>query len=486
MIYRKIVYKILALILIISSYSCNNHITDAPTKENETTKKSPPIEPFYPIPSKSQLNWQNSEIVMFLHFGMNTFTDKEWGDGTENSQIFNPSNLDADQWVKIGKEIGFKYIILTAKHHDGFCLWPSQFTSHSVKNSPYKNGRGDIVKEFADACNKNGVNYCFYLSPWDRHEASYGTDAYNTYFQNQLMELLNNYSDVGEVWFDGANGEGPNGRLQIYNWDLFYETVKFYRPNALMAVSGPDIRWIGNENGLGSETEWSSQPRAFNFQNDFGSGKAWFPSECDVSIRPGWFYHESENYQIKSVDVLTDIYFKSVGRNSNLLLNVPPDKNGLISQYDIQRLREWKQHLDQIFAVDLFRGQPIICSNFRDNSENYSAANCLDNNINTFWTTDKNVLTADLTISLPQKTNINIIRLEEAIEFGQRVKSFSVFYDNNGTMEKIFDGTTIGRSRIIKINTINTNKIKITINDSYASPTLREIKAFYSEGVTPD
>jgi alpha-L-fucosidase len=484
--YRDIGYRIITIILIMSSLSCNNHLIDLPPNEIETNKKSPPIEPFYPIPSKSQLEWQNSELVLFIHFGMNTFTDKEWGDGTENPEIFNPTNLNADQWVKIGKEIGFKYIILTAKHHDGFCLWPSQYTSHSIQNSLYKNGKGDIVKEFADACHRNGVNYCFYLSPWDRHDNRYGTDEYNTYFQNQLIELLNNYGDVGEVWFDGANGEGPNGHIQIYNWDLFYGTVNYYRPDALMAVSGPDIRWIGNENGLGSETEWSIQPRGYNIQNDFGTGNVWYPSECDVSIRPGWFYHASEDFQIKSVDALTDIYFKSVGRNSNLLLNVPPDKNGLISQYDVQRLREWKQHLDQIFANDLFRGQLIECSNFRNNSDNYSAKNCLDNNINTFWTTDKNVITADLTISLPHKENINIIRLEEAIEFGQRIKTFSIFYDNNGTMEKIFDGTTIGRSRIIKINTINTNKIKIEIKDANASPTLREIKAFYSESVTPD
>ena len=439
------------------------------------------IEPYFPVPTKAQLNWQDAELVMFLHFGMNTFTDKEWGDGTEDPKIFNPSKLNADQWVKVAKQNGFKYVILTAKHHDGFCLWPSKFTSHSIKNSPYKNGKGDIVKEFANACRNNGVKFCFYLSPWDRHEKTYGTDEYNNYFTNQLTELLTNYGDVAEVWFDGANGEGPNGKTQNYNWDLYYSTIRRLQPDALIAVSGPDIRWIGNEDGLSNETEWCSQPKSFTLQHASENGKVWYPSECDVSIRPGWFYHSSQDQKIKSVDQLTDIYFKSVGMNSNLLLNVPPNKEGLISDFDIQRLKEWRQNLDKLFAKDIFNGEQIECSNVLNNSKEFSPKNCLDDNPKTFWTTDKNITSAEINISLKHKKNINIIRLEEAIEYGQRIKSFEIYYDNDGCMEKIFEGTTIGRSRIITFKKVITDRIKIIIKDSFASPTLRTIKGFYNE-----
>ena len=475
-------YQYFFIIISFFFIQCADTTIDSPPQENEAANnsESPPIKPYYPVPSKSQLEWQNAELVMFIHFGMNTFTDKEWGDGTEDPAIFNPVNLDAEQWVKAAKECGFKYIILTAKHHDGFCLWPSKYTSHSIKNSPYKNGKGDIVKEFSDACHKHKIKFSFYLSPWDRHEKTYGTDAYNMYFQNQLTELLTNYGDVGEVWFDGANGEGPNGKKQEYDWDIFYSTVRHYQPNALIAAMGPDIRWVGNEDGIGNETDWCIQPRRYSIQNASNGDRVWYPSESDVSIRPGWFYHLSENSQIKSVDQLVDIYFKTVGRNSNLLLNVPPDKEGLISEQDVQRLKEWKQKLNDIFANDLFYNQTIECSNVRNNAQNYSGKNCLDNNRNTFWTTDENITTAEITITLPKREDLNIIRLEEAIEYGQRIKSFEVFYDNDSKFEKIAGGTTIGRSRILKFNTVNTNKIKIVIEDAYASPTLRIIKGFYS------
>jgi alpha-L-fucosidase len=388
--------------------------------------------------------------------------------------------LNTEQWIKVAKDNGFKYVILTAKHHDGFCLWPSAYTSHSIKNSPYNNGKGDIVKEFADACHNNGIKFAFYLSPWDRHEPTYGTNEYNTYYQNLLTELLKNYGDVGEVWFDGTNGVGVNGNEQVWDRDLYYSTVKHYQPNALMGGSAPDIRWIGNEDGLGSETEWCIQQRRYSIQNASSGDRVWYPSECDVSIRPGWFYHASENMQIKSVNQLIDIYFKSVGRNSNLLLNIPPNQEGLISNYDIQRLKEWRQKLNEIFSYDIFERQQIECTNIRNNFNEYSVKNCLDNNRNTFWTTDKNVTTAEIYITLPQKEDLNIIRLEEAIEYGQRIKSFEIYSENNGNMEKIFEGTTIGRSRIITFNKTNTNKIKIVISDSNASPTLRIIKGYYS------
>lgn len=384
----------------------------------------------------------------------------------------------AEQWVNIAELVGIKYIILTVKHHDGFCLWPSKYTSHSLILSPYKNGNGDIVKEFSDACHKYNMPFCFYCSPWDRREPTFGTDEYNIHFRDQLIELLTNYGDVSNVWLDGANGLGVNGTYQDYNWDLYYSTIKHYQPNALISIAGPDIRWVGNENGVGNETEWSSQPRVYNIQN--GGDKVWYPSECDVSIRPGWFYHSLQDNQIKTVAQLVDIYFKTVGRNSNLLLNVPVNKEGLISELDAQRLSEWRQELDKIFATDLFYKQQIECSNARNN---YPANKCLDGNRNTFWTTEPDVLTGELTITLPKMEDLNIIRLEEAIEYGQRIKYFEIYYNNNGNMEKIYEGTTIGRSRIITFDKVNTDKIKIVITDSYASPTLRIIKGFYDSSM---
>ncbi len=470
-------YFVVAVISIVL-LSCKEDSATSPI--TETTKSSPPIEYFYPVPSPSQLEWQDGELAMFIHFGINTFYEQEWGNGTEDPKMFEPKRLDAEQWVKLAKEVGFKYVILTAKHHDGFCLWPSKYTTHTIANSPYKNGQGDVVREFADACHKHGIKFGFYLSPWDRHEPTYGSDAYNIFFQNQLIELLTNYGEVGEVWFDGAS-DGTS--KQVYNWDLYFATVRYYQPNAVIAIAGPDVRWVGNEEGLGFETEWSSQPRAFSIQPATPDGKVWYPSECDVSIRPSWFYYKREDSLVKSTSKLVEIYFKSVGRNSNLLLNVPPNKDGLISDFDVQRLRDWRQTLDRIFARDLFAGQQIESSNTRNSSEHYSPKNCVDGNRKTFWVTDKDTTKAELTIKLSQKEKINIIRLEEAIEFGQRIKAFEILAEVDGNWAKIFEGTTIGRSRIFTFKGITTDKVKIVIKDSYASPTLRVIKGYYSDYV---
>ena len=327
------------------------------------------------------------------------------------------------------------------------------------------------------------MRFCFYLSPWDRHEKSYGTAEYNNFFINQLTELLTNYGNVGEVWFDGANGEGPNGKKQEYDWDRYYATVRKYQPEALIAVTGPDIRWIGNEDGLGSETEWCTQPKKYKLQIAGKNNLVWYPSECDVSIRPGWFYHSSEDQQLKSAEQLIDIYFKSVGRNSNLLLNIPPDQNGLISEFDRSRLKEWREKLDEIFAKDIFYEQEIFASNYRDNKKYFSAQSCLDGNRNTFWTTDTNVTEAELLINLNGRKQINIIKLEEAIEYGQRIKSFEIHFNENGVFKKICSGTTIGRSRIVAFNKISTDKIKIKITGSFAAPALRIIKGFYTDAV---
>jgi len=421
---------------------------------------------------------------MFIHYGMNTYTGAEWGDGTEDPATFNPPTVDARQWAEIAKETGFKYMILTAKHHDGFCLWPSAHTTHSIKNSPYKGGGGDIVREFADACRMYGVKFGFYLSPWDRHEETYGTEEYNLFFQNQLAELLNGYGEVGEVWLDGANGEGPDGIRQDYNWDQYFATIRHYQPNALIAVFGPDVRWIGNEDGLGNVTEWCRYPRRFSVQHSSYDNTVWYPSECDVSIRPGWFYHAEENTLRKSVNHLVDIYLRSVGRNSNLLLNVPPNREGRISVHDVTRLRQWRERLDVMFADDLFSGQNVECSNTRNpNSGDYSPLCMLDNNRRTFWATDKGIKTADVTISLDSVMPINTLRLEEAIEYGQRVVSFEIQCYRNGVFEKVYEGTTVSRSRIVTFNRVDTDRVRVRIVEALAAPALRIVKGYYIEGI---
>ena len=301
------------------------------------------------VPTPQQLAWQQMELTAFLHFGINTFTGREWGDGTEDPALFNPSQLDAEQWVRTLKDAGFKMVLLTAKHHDGFCLWPTKTTTHSVASSSWKNGKGDVVKELRDACDKYGMKFGVYLSPWDRNASCYGdSPKYNQFFIQQLTELLTNYGEVHEVWFDGANGEGPNGKKQVYDWDAFYKTIQKLQPKAVMAIMGDDVRWVGNEKGIGRETEWNAtvltpgiyarseennkRLGVFSKAEDLGSRDIlknatelfWYPSEVDVSIRPGWFYHKEEDNKVKSLKHLADIYFQSVGYNSVLLLNIPP------------------------------------------------------------------------------------------------------------------------------------------------------------------
>ena len=451
------------------------------TSKDGTIRIGLPLEKAVPYPSPAQLDWQNSEMAMFVHFGMNTFTGKEWGDGTEDPKTFAPVNgtVNAAQWVSVAKEAGFRNIILTAKHHDGFCLWPSKYTTHSIKYSNYKNGNGDIVKEFADACHTAGIKFCFYLSPWDRHDSTYGTAAYNTHYWLQLVELLTNYGDVGEVWLDGANGESS---VPEYDWTLFYSTVRFYQPNAVIAVCGPDVRWVGNEEGVSPDTNWSKVQGLLNIIQPSYGGQIWWPTECDVSIRPGWFYHKNEDSQIRSLDNLLSIYFKSVGRNSNFLLNIPPDASGNFAAGDVARIRELRSTLDKIFAVNLFRDASIAASNTRLNNDGYSAKNTLDNNRQTFWAADRDSTKAELMITMSSEKPLNVIKLEETIEFGQRISSFSVYVSNNqGEWKRVYNGATIGRTRLITFPAITANKIRIVIEESSESPTLCTIAGYYSE-----
>ena len=432
-------------------------------------------------PTPQQLAWQEAELTMFLHFGVNTFTDREWGEGTEDPAIFNPSHLDARQWVQVAKDAGFKYMILTAKHHDGFCLFPSKYTEHSVKNSRWKDGKGDVVRELADACREAGLKLGLYLSPWDRHEPAYGNSpVYNQYFKNQLTELLTNYGEVAEVWFDGACGEGPNGKRQQYDWPGYYEVIRKLQPKAVIAISGPDIRWVGNENGVARETEWSVQDADSAMHPDV-EGKVWYPAECDVSIRPGWFWHASQDDKVKSLEHLLDIYYKSVGRNSVLLLNVPPNDRGLLSEPDVQRLQEFRSVLDQTFAVDFAEGKSASADSVQDGC---SASNAVDGQKDSYWTPAGNLTTGTLEIDLNKSVTFSVSMIKEYTPLGQRVEEYSIEVWDGQDWKTIASGTTIGHKKLDRFPDTIARKVRLTIHRSQALPLIRAFGLYRAP--TPD
>ena len=429
------------------------------------------------VPTPQQLAWQQMELTAFLHFGINTFTGREWGDGTEDPALFNPSQLDAEQWVRTLKDAGFKMVLLTAKHHDGFCLWPTKTTTHSVASSSWKNGKGDVVKELRDACDKYGMKFGVYLSPWDRNASCYGdSPKYNQFFIQQLTELLTNYGEVHEVWFDGANGEGPNGKKQVYDWDAFYKTIQKLQPKAVMAIMGDDVRWVGNEKGIGRETEWNAtvltpgiyarseennkRLGVFSKAEDLGSRDIlknatelfWYPSEVDVSIRPGWFYHKEEDNKVKSLKHLADIYFQSVGYNSVLLLNIPPDRRGLINEADVTRLKEFAEYRKQAFADDRVKeGQKL-------------------------WEAISN---GERTYKLKSGSEINVVMLQEDIARGQRVEAFSVEAQTADGWKEIAQGTTVGYKRLLRFPDVKANQLRIKIKSCRLTANISRVAAFY-------
>ena len=429
------------------------------------------------VPTPQQLAWQQMELTAFLHFGINTFTGREWGDGTEDPALFNPSQLDAEQWVRTLKDAGFKMVLLTAKHHDGFCLWPTKTTTHSVASSSWKNGKGDVVKELRDACDKYGMKFGVYLSPWDRNASCYGdSPKYNQFFIQQLTELLTNYGEVHEVWFDGANGEGPNGKKQVYDWDAFYKTIQKLQPKAVMAIMGDDVRWVGNEKGIGRETEWNAtvltpgiyarseennkRLGVFSKAEDLGSRDIlknatelfWYPSEVDVSIRPGWFYHKEEDNKVNSLKHLADIYFQSVGYNSVLLLNIPPDRRGLINEADVTRLKEFAEYRKQAFADDRVKeGQKL-------------------------WEAISN---GERTYKLKSGSEINVVMLQEDIARGQRVEAFSVEAQTADGWKEIAQGTTVGYKRLLRFPDVKANQLRIKIKSCRLTANISRVAAFY-------
>lgn len=464
------------------------HSLSAQKAASVPSMAKPPL-PVLPIPTARQIAWQEGELAMFLHFGVNTFTDREWGEGTEDPQVFNPTQLDARQWARVAKETGFKTLILTAKHHDGFCLWPSRYTNHSVKSSPWRNGTGDVVRELAEACHTEGLRMGIYLSPWDRHEPSYGdSPAYNQYYAAQLHELLTQYGTLVEFWFDGACGEGPNGKRQVYDFPAYWALIRQLQPQAVIfSNAGPDIRWIGNESGFAGETCWSMMDRSkvavgkadTQYLNTGDvNGPDWVPGECDVSIRDGWFWHK--NQQPKSVEQLLDIYFKSIGRNGVLLLNVPPDNRGLLADADIKRLREFVTALREIFQTNLAAGKIAYASNVRGNSTDFSAQQVLDGNPKTYWAADDSVTKASLEVELDKSEKFNVVSIQELIALGQRVQAFNLQIEESGGWKTVAQGTTIGYKRLIHIPETTARRLRLVIDQSRACPLIAEF-GLYSD-----
>jgi len=428
------------------------------------------------LPSAGQVAYQKMEMVGFIHFTVNTFTDKEWGYGDEDPAIFNPTELDAEQWVKAARDGGLKELILTAKHHDGFCLWPSEFTGHSVKNSPFRDGHGDVVREFTDACRKYGLKVGLYLSPWDRNHKDYGKPDYITYYRNQLKELLTNYGEINEIWFDGANGgDGYYGganevrridRETYYDWPATIALVKELQPGVMIfSDAGPDLRWVGNEHGYAGETFWStidaskivigaSDAKYLNIGDP--DGNSWIIGVCDVSIRPGWFYHASEDSLVKTPEQLLDIYYKSVGRNGVLLLNLPPDRRGLIYETDVENLATFNSDIDAIFAVNLAEGASLVRQTSGDQQ-------------------------VEIIAELGERVTFDHIVLGEDIEKGQRISQFHVEAETGeGEWTTIAQATTIGYKRILQVDPVTTSKVKVVIDASNNPPLLTEVGLYFS------
>ena len=453
--------------------------------------------PFGPVPTENQLRWQDMEMYAFIHYSLNTYTDQEWGFGNEDPQLFNPSDLDCRQWARVCKQAGMKGIIFTAKHHCGFCMWPSSYTEYSVKNAPWKNGKGDVVRELADACREEGLKFAVYLSPWDRNHADYGRPEYVTYFRNQLRELLTQYGDIFEVWFDGANGGdgwygGANETRRIdgrtyYGWAETFRMIRELQPGAVIWNDGGDrgdLRWVGTEAGNVGETNWSLMPATGDtpwhmLHYGVENGDVWCPGETNTSIRPGWFYHETENEHVKSLSKLMDTYYKSVGRNSTLLLNFPIAPNGRIHPTDSLRGIAFKKMIDEVFvngSVE-FRVDSVEFATAFPAEEGTAVAN------STLYT-----------LNFKQPTAMNRFVAEEDIALGQRVKNFSLEAEVDGKWVPLRDMlvengdglTTIGHRRIVCFPTVQATKLRFTITDSKAAPVIKRLGVYLAPELTAD
>ena len=460
--------------------------------------------PVAPLPTKHQVAWQQMETYAFIHFGTNTFLDREWGYGDAPLSSFNPTRLDCEQWARTLKAAGMKGVIITAKHHDGFCLWPTKYTDYSVRNSPFRDGKGDVVGELAAACKKYGLKMGVYLSPWDRHQAFYGTPLYVEYFHAQLEELMTQYGELFEVWFDGANGgDGYYGgareerkidRRNYYDFPRAHKMIFEHQPQAIIfSDGGPGCRWVGNEKGYAFPTNWSflrihdvypGYAQFEELQTGHANGDTWVASECDVSIRPGWFYHESEDDRVKTPEYLTDLYYRSVGHNGTLLLNFPVDRNGLIHPNDSANAVAFHQRIEAELKDNLLaRGATIKASDTRGKA--FTTKALVDNDYDTYWATSDGVTAATLTFTLKRPQRVNRLSLQEYIPLGQRVKAFTVEYLDGKTWRPIDMGeetTTIGYKRLLRFPTVTTKALRVNITDARGPLCLNAVGAYYAPG----
>lgn len=456
----------------------------------------PAITPLAPLPTAAQQIWQDRGFYLFVHFGPNTFTDLEWGKGTEKEEVFNPTALDCRQWCRIAKAAGAKGIIITAKHHDGFCLWPSAYSKHTVAQSKWRNGKGDVLKELSDACRAEGIAFGVYLSPWDRNHPAYGTPAYNDVFVHMMEEVTARYGPFFEFWWDGANGEGPNGKKMEYDWHRFEQTMRRVAPQTpVFSDIGPDMRWVGNENGFAGKTDWvlldtagfrrgSGAPSVDTLNQGNVNGKNWIPAECDVSIRPGWFYHKKEDTLVKSSGSLFDLYLKSVGRGANLILNVPPDGRGLFTAYDSAALMEFARLRRESFSGSLLTeagtritagGTLVIDVQGKAVTGLDVATAVTDSSASSFARLNTS---ESLNIYFHSKQSINCIRLEEPVAMGQRVSGFTIHFYDGGKETGEVVGSTIGHQRILSFPSREADAVSITITGSKAVA-LISYAAFY-------
>ena len=455
--------------------------------------------PFGAVPTPQQVEWQKMETNMFLHFGPNTFTSAEWGNGQEDEDIFNPTDLDCRQWARTAASAGFKGMIITAKHHDGFCLWPSPESTHTVEYSSWRDGKGDVLAELSEACAAEGLKFGVYISPWDRNDPRYGSDEYNLAFVNTLKSVLGGtYGDIYEQWFDGACGEGPTGKRQKYDWPLFNGTVYEHQPDAVIfSDCGPGCRWVGNERGQAGKTSWSTidaapyepgagAPPREQLNEGVKNGPQWIPSETDVSIRPGWFWKESENSEVKSLQKLLQIWYESVGRNSLLLLNVPPDTRGHIHEIDSSRLMEFRAALDLIQSKDFAAGAKVVATTFdgkplKVRGKAFRPDNLTCGNYDRYWAPGDDVTCARLEIRLPGQCRFNRVMLQEYIPLGQRVESFTIEVPDGDGWKTVAEETTIGYKRIVLIPQTTADKVRISITGSLACPVLSTVSLWQDD-----